>query len=657
MLQAISITDDDIHFAENILLPVGKTFDDESKDFIRNLNTIDLQAVPGSGKTTALLAKLLIFERTLPFQDGSGILVLSHTNTAINEIKFKIQKHCPKLFSYPNSIGTIQSFVDEFLAIPFYVQQFKKKPIRIDSEIFWEAILQKLPYGSKMALEKRLGNKFKDFIEEAFIKKDSLVHFNTFEELTIPKIGSHTNTYKNLLTVKKELIKKGILNYNDAYSLANIYLKKYTSLKSYLQKRFSYVFVDEMQDMDLHQYEILEKIFYEDGNSLSIFQRIGDKNQAIYNSVKVSDIWNDREVVLRLKGSQRLSKPIANAVSKFALYADDNFEIAGLNECGIKPHILVFDDATINNIIPRFAQIIKNCKENGSLIDSEKYPTKVVAWNTEWQEQADRDNINKLRLVDYYDEFKKDKQKPKQDYVCLKSYLLFYDKTRKTLEPLRKNILNALLKVLRIEKVNCDEGRPYTKKKLIDFIKQNNYIEYERLNLNVYNWSIGIIQGRTNEVWHQLKIYTSEFFGILSTNLLTTSLSFINTDVEDVIIENKTPEITNFYKADGLEIEITSVHAVKGQTHCATLYLETYFQQDGKGVNAKSYESQRLCEQFLGNPIKFGKIGERAKQSTKMAYVGFSRPTNLLCIAIHKNHFNNFLSEINRDEWDIIEVK
>lgn len=47
---------------------------------IRNLNTIDLQAVPGSDKTTVLLAKF-------PFVDGSGVLVLSHTNAAIDEIK------------------------------------------------------------------------------------------------------------------------------------------------------------------------------------------------------------------------------------------------------------------------------------------------------------------------------------------------------------------------------------------------------------------------------------------------------------------------------------------------------------------------------------------------------------------------------------------
>ena len=33
----------------------------------------------------------------------------------------------------------------------------------------------------------------------------------------------------------------------------------------------------------------------------------------------------------------------------------------------------------------------------------------------------------------------------------------------------------------------------------------------------------------------------------------------------------------NIYKEDDMEIEIATVHAVKGETHAATLYLETFF--------------------------------------------------------------------------------
>lgn len=675
MPQEINITDDDIRYAEKILLPLGREFDEERKTFIRNLNTIDLQAVPGSGKTTALLAKLVILERKLPFVDGSGILVLSHTNAAIDEIKEKIQKHCPYLFSYPNFIGTIQSFVDEFLAIPFYDSKFKKKPIRIDNEIYNERIksyLDKL-WLHRFNLSQETNTKishiknsnealFYDFRFQ-FSDQVQLVKKLNDEILEIKKPRGNTkpqnyhdytqqekqDMYNWFMQFKKEIMNSGVLHFDDAYFLADVYLNKTPHIKTILQKRFPFVFVDEMQDMDTHQYNLLENIFYDKEKSLSKIQRIGDKNQGIYNSVKATDVWNDRATVLRLNGSQRLSRPIADVVKKFALYSDANFDIVGKNECEIKPHIFIFENSNIENIIPFFAQIVR---KNG-LANSEK-PIKVVCWNTEWNDDAGRQDASKLRLEDYHKGFKKEKGNPKQDYDNLKKYLLYYEK-KQTLEPLRKNILSAILKILRLENINTTNNRPYTKKKLIDFIHEKDVQKYDELNLNLYNWSIGIIQEKTTEVWEGIKTYIPTLLQIFD-KTISASSDFINNENAEFAVENaEFLAPTNHYKEDGLEIEITSVHAVKGQTHCATLYLESYFQQDGRGANAKSYESQRLKDQFLGTQIQ-SNVGDRVKQSAKMAYVGLSRPTDLLCVAVHKDRFNYFLSQIDRENWEIKEV-
>ena len=215
MSQAIEITDEDIKYAEDILLPQGKTFDDERCNFIRNLSTIDLQAVPGSGKTTALLAKLLILETKLPLSNGSGVLVLSHTNAAVDEIKERIHQYCPKLFRYPNFIGTIQSFVNEFLAIPYYLFRLKKKPLRIDNEIYAEQIEFALSYNTKIALSKRSIN-YIDILSNSFISNEGIFqHFWSNDEVNIPKIGSHTKTYKELATIKINLLKTGILSFCD----------------------------------------------------------------------------------------------------------------------------------------------------------------------------------------------------------------------------------------------------------------------------------------------------------------------------------------------------------------------------------------------------------------------------------------------------------
>lgn len=111
------ITTKDVEYAQKILLPSGRTFDKERCKFIKCLKTADLQAVPGSGKTTALLAKLIILEKQLPFDNGGGIFVISHTNTAVDEITEKLGKVSPNLFVYPSFVGTIQSFVNTFLIL------------------------------------------------------------------------------------------------------------------------------------------------------------------------------------------------------------------------------------------------------------------------------------------------------------------------------------------------------------------------------------------------------------------------------------------------------------------------------------------------------------------------------------------------------------
>ena len=307
---------------------------------------------------------------------------------------------------------------------------------------------------------------------------------------------------------------------------------------------------------------------------------------------------------------------------------------------------MVFNDDTKNQVISYFAQLVKEYRENGSLKSTKNFKDiKVVCWNTDWKEnEQNRNDITKLRLEDYHKGFKK--EKPKLDYENLKSYLLYYEK-KITLEPLRKNILNAFLKILRLENINMTDERPYTKKKLIDFIHDKDIQKYDELNLNLYNWSIEIIQEKTNEVWESIKAYVPTLLQFFD-RTISTSSDFINTDNVEIPADN--PEIispTNHYNEDGFEIEITSVHSVKGQTHCATLYLESCYQGQ--------HESERLSNQFLGTSFNDEKVHH--KSSAKMAYVGFSRPTDLLCIAIHKDRFErHIVNSIDQQMWKVLRL-
>jgi len=135
------ITEQDIIDVERKL---SLNFDDGSKEFIKCAVTKDIQACPGAGKTTSLVAKLDILASKMPFPNKSGILVLTHTNVAVDEIKHKLGHNGSKLLGYPNHVGTFQSFVNKYLAIPMYVKIFGKKPKTIDSEIFHEKLVSSM---------------------------------------------------------------------------------------------------------------------------------------------------------------------------------------------------------------------------------------------------------------------------------------------------------------------------------------------------------------------------------------------------------------------------------------------------------------------------------------------------------------------------------
>lgn len=634
----INVTDEHIAKAETILLPEGHSFDEERLDFIKNFETLDLQAVPGSGKTTTLLAKLIALEHFFPLPENAGVLVLSHTNAAIEEIRERLLPHCPNLFSYPSFVGTIQAFVDTFLCIPGYINKYQKKPYRIDEEIYEE--YHYMPRQCRGSLSRRTDSD-KILLKSRLHGEDDLKYGFGITG-NFPFKDKTKTTYRGILGLKKRLREKGVLCFDDAYILAEEYLESFPLVKKLLQQRFKFVFVDEMQDMDKHQYDILEKLFSDEGNALCKYQRIGDKNQAIFNgNAKLDEIWNSRELVLNINGSHRLTPPVAELVNCFALERNEGFKVVGLRGGNIKPHLIIFEDA--NKVLLKYSEIINSLIETNAVELNNGSKFKAVAWIKE------NTAPERLGLCDYFPEFNQEAHLPKIDFNSLESYLVNVDFSNGTLESARKNILNALIRILRIESVVDSQNRYFTKRKLLKTLKENFPSEYEKLKLNIYQWSMKLIQRKRGEVYESIKAYIPSFLNIFEKEI-DNSNEFINDRVEVIeaeVDEDNDQVANNNNKANyhGFEIDITTVHSAKGQTHTATLYLETYFD--------KGYESSRLLDQFKFNNLQ-GDEGNRIKQSSKMCYVGMSRPTHLLCVAVHKSRYEEYLSDIDTEKWEVV---
>ena len=95
-----------------------------------------------------------------------------------------------------------------------------------------------------------------------------------------------------------------------------------------------------------------------------------------------------------------------------------------------------------------------------------------------------------------------------------------------------------------------------------------------------------------------------------------------------------------------MDIRFDTIHSVKGQTHSTTLYLETKYQN--------GFDLARILHLYgAGN----GGSSPVYDYSRKLAYVGMSRPRELLCVAMQSKTYNKSKGVFNSDLWEVIDLR
>lgn len=645
------IDDNLISSVQDFLLPKGCNFDDERRNFIKELSSCDLLAVPGSGKTTALIAKLCCMAENLEI--GDAILVLSHTNTAVEEIRKHLSQKAAKLFEYPHNVSTIQEFVDKFLAIPYYENKYKRGIEIIDKDRY-DAEIQRI---LSRCWDRRIlycKHQF-DFTSVRFISSFGEPRIGLGIEgsdisYKIPTTWRGNEDFNKqyvcnwLLKAKNEILEKGILHYDDCYYLAEEYIKEYPEIKSVLQKRFKYILIDETQDMQLHQLNLIDKLFYSDN---CILQRIGDPNQSIYNAVTDTCDWLPRNPMY-INNSLRLSKEIADVVNPFTLITGDDgtgkarFVVNGKNvlDSPILPTLLLFNEETMPLLKGKFKDLIeRNNLQN--TINGKKYGFHIIGWNAKISEPEF--NIEKLRLDNIFPNTTK--VTTSKTYDTISEFLQFSE--NETISQCQKTVFAILCHILRLSGVVDVNGRNFTIKTLLKQYKNNELII---LNQTVFKISVAIKQNDFETAYKLLKqVVDSD----LKSKFELQQNAYVDNFIGNTFVKYNNEEKE---EEDSIPIKIGTVHSVKGMTHCATMYVETFFH---------NYECKHLIKKqnrggFQPSPFFkdiVDKKSSRAKQAMKMLYVGMSRPTHLLCYASLKmNWSSDALKKMRESGWEIIDL-
>ena len=632
------ISDQDIESTEKLLLPEGAHFPEDARNVIRCWHSADVSACPGSGKTTVLLAKLKLLAERMPLENSAGICVLSHTNVAVDEIKKRLAGYADKLLSYPNYIGTIQSFVDRFVTMPYLRNIVGRNVQAVDDLTYAQHMLNKMQNSKKyMVLEFATKSSFErsnqfterlEFIQALYIRNDGALCVERQTKALAGADKLSTKQYKELIL---DLLKnEGIMRYQDAYLYAKTAIEAlpetYTNLFSL---RFRYVFIDEYQDCDSIQRQAISAIF--DQTKCTVI-KIGDSDQAIYNSSenKTPD-WVPQDDFLPILTSCRYSQEIANVICKLK---KDNKNIVTLSgTTGVKPVLLIFSPEKIDRVISGFVSVLEThglydnkgvYKAIGAVKKKESSGLKIGSYWSEFNGSPKRqDEYNYWVLVDDIMASLSDGKLYKAECIVRKLLCRIFHYAK-----IRHPIYEKEYSVVTIKKMLDDEYREIYRQWIYEMSRLQS-IERETIDC--------MVRRKIGELLRAMNLYVDDFFDCLPAHFL-----------DKVTGENQTEKFDKNIFIDpirGRRITFDTIHGVKGETHDATLYLETDRQ--------KASDLSRILPYYgvgnLGSSDLFD-------YSRKLAYVGMSRPKKLLCVAMQAKTYEKSKGVFD-DDWEIIDLR
>ena len=270
-------------------------------------------ASAGSGKTRVLTERI---KRLSESPDGK-ILAITFTNKAASEIRERLgtnDKIKKNVF-----VGTFHSFCQSILELRFKLLGYTKMPHIFEDdadriEIIKQAI-RSVPYFDSIYndLEPKKKNEYTynavQFIST--VKREIL----SAEELAE---DSENNEYQYLYETYQDILKSNnAIDFDDIIRLVYELFTNNESVANLYRKSYSYVCIDECQDLNKLQYYLLKSLC---GNAIKNVMMVGDPNQAIYgfngsaSSYMQKDFVNDFQATeITLDENYRCSKSVIEA--------------------------------------------------------------------------------------------------------------------------------------------------------------------------------------------------------------------------------------------------------------------------------------------------------------------------------------------------------
>ena len=660
------ITDHEIAWASELMGLGANGFaiidgDDSRLRAMRNLESCDFEACPGSGKTTLLVAKLAILASRWPYRQR-GICVLSHTNAARDEIDERLSATGPSssLVRYPHFIGTIHGFVNEYLALPWLRSKGNRIQL-IDTSAALKRRYQKLGRNWQIAMESR-------GLSMHALQYDQ----PDYSGANKGALSRDTDFCRAMEAAARAGSEEGYFCYDEMFVWANELLDRQPEIAADLRMRFPMVFIDEAQDNSEIQSAILHRVFRQGGEPFSIRQRFGDSNQAIYTHAGAdgaqTDCFPSREPQ-NLPRSYRFSQEIADIVKGLGV-VPQALSGAGPTRMRVRrdplpPVLFLFDDSSVLNVLPRYGEHLV------AAFNVEELAAGTFTAIAGVHETNEGNTTPVPRAMAHYAPHYKPVTVRKDGVPnTFEQYLA------KAIRELNEHgnaqiLVNALASALtRLGELAgaaqaTTQARKSSHRKLLEALDESAGAEAYRDLLD----RTLVARGRfSDEEWGQaLPLVIEIVCQLTGTKLLnadsTEFLARLDTPLSDDKSKGQTsPLLDNFYSHPPhdprVHIRLGSIHSVKGETHTATLVLDSFFHKH----HLSELKAWILGERFGGMKKKLrGKPeleGARLLGRLKLHYVAMTRASHQLCLAMRRDAFiDGELERLEAQGWLTVDCR
>lgn len=575
-----------------------------------------IHACPGAGKTTLIGLKLILLARKW-LKKHSGICVLTHTNVAKEEILRRVRNDAAgrSLLGYPHFIGTIQDFVQTFLAFP--ACRSKGYPIRrIDDDAAIGFLESRLTFGTRAYLQN-------SHLTVAGLR---LIFADGALSIAVPgNPGAHTASFQNMMQAKNQALESGCFFFSEMYALARELISANPSIVDAMRLRFPLVLIDEMQDTQRFQDDLINLIF--DPEAGCAVQKIGDPDQAIFDGMgdAPNDTFNGAAHLAPIPDSGRFTADIAEKIRGLSTRG---VALVGAREPlvdGPTSSFILYDDATINQVLPRFGAIVS------LLPEAERRVVKVVGGRAE------------------------------DGPLNIRSYWPAFDRTRALKAPAPDTFCGVLRRSVEHRHGHAAGPHLRLRQAIVELLRLA-----ERTTINRSGNPVAVTIANLSQYFAQID-RASEYRALLAEMLMRSSLDAAAWNAQTARIcavcgiDAVTPAVAPylaysdipqaledptvspgnvFTDPNGVSMEVSTIHAIKGETHDATLILETKF--------STQFDIREMIPFFINpdlqrpvfDPEHPKTAASNRAKFMKRTYVAASRPRHLVCVAMHRDRLS-----------------